>query len=497
MIKNPDPKSPMWASYFVGQEWAANLLGWLWIEWVLASDEDSFERTRRLDIEVARPAFLEQFEHLCVDLKVKPVPTGWPIELFMDEFRPRLDAAIKRRPIQPLGPGWPSNPIDNAYLVGLTALGHSYSYGYNYDLPGWTREEIDLALELRSLFELPLPTEDTRRMPWFLPDPINGSNRIPGEWAVIRELAIRRNLEKTGLLVCNDDVFWILREAPWKGIGKRWPNHQRGVVFSSPEWFPVMWDGLIGPSLRELNGAVKELDSVLSGLQMADSSNRIELSYVARLYQTLIENLRSLAPIDALRKNSHEYWFNDVMYDLPFAHIWHRCSEAKDLAEWTLDHYLDLDTAFGPGNTVRGLLEAEDWETLQAGTKFLPETDLTQLLYPKHTPETMSRRSGSGLGVLCMDCGQRSHQHVADNSYAESPCFNVELEGYGPRKLAVMKEVMAITSMPRERIKKKLDAVPVSLMTCQSMKEAEMIKSRLEGRGAKVNVALGDIEEFF
>ena len=114
MSANPHAVSPLWHSHFAGREWAANLFGYLWLEWVLKSDEDSFERTRRLDIEVARPAILEEFQPLCAYLEVEPVPIGWPIELSMEEFRPRLDAAIERRPIQPLGPGWPTDPIDNA-----------------------------------------------------------------------------------------------------------------------------------------------------------------------------------------------------------------------------------------------------------------------------------------------------------------------------------------------------------------------------------------------
>jgi len=301
------------------------------------------ERTKRLDIEVARPAILEEFKSLCVDLEVEPVPIGWPIELSMEEFRPRLDAAIERRPIQLLGPGWPTDPIDNAYLVGLTALGYFYGcVGWGGTPPGWTRGEIEVALELRSLLEFPFSAKDAERMPWFLTDPVNGSDRIPGEWAVVRELAIRRHLERTGLAVGNDDVYWILREAPWRGIGNPRLNDGDRVVFSSPEWFPAMWDGLIGPSLRELTGAVSKLHNGLNPLSHPEgSSNRSIFSGVIGSYQSLMEKLRSLAPIDALRKNSEEIWFSDTMYALPFANIWGRCSEAKDLAEWTLDHYLD------------------------------------------------------------------------------------------------------------------------------------------------------------
>jgi len=490
MAMRLDAKEPMWAGYFHGREWAANLLGYLWLEWVLKSDEDSFERTRRLDIEVARPAILEQFASFCVDLEVEPVPIGWPIELSMEEFRPRLDAAIERRPIQPLGPGWPTDPIDNAYLVGLTALGYSYGCGrWGGTPPGWTRGEIEVALELRSLLELPLSAKDDERMPWFLTDPMNGSHRIPGELAVIRELATRRHLEKTGLVVGNDDVFWILREAPWRGIGNPWINEDHEVVFSTPEWFPVMWDGLIGPSLRELTGAVTKLRNGLGGYRATGSSNRSILSGVMSSYQSLMEKLRSLAPIDALRKNSDEDWFSDMMYALPFGNIWRRCSEAKYLAEWTLDHYLVLDTAFGPGNTVRGLLEAEDWETLQAGTKFLPETDLAQLLTRNHTSETKSRR---GLGVLCRNCGERSHHHVASDPYLAIPYFAVELKGYGQRKIDVVQELRAITGLPLKKIKERFEAVPVSVKHCESLREADMIKSRLEGRGAEANVNLYD-----
>ena len=71
----------------------------------------------------------------------------------------------------------------------------------------------------------------------------------------------------------------------------------------------------------------------------------------------------------------------------------------------------------------------------------------------------------------------------------------MELEGYDPRKLDVVKEIMATTGLPRERIKKELEAVPVLLTTRGSLKEADMIKSRLEGRGAKVNVDVGNVTD--
>ena len=133
-----------------------------------------------------------------------------------------------------------------------------------------------------------------------------------------------------------------------------------------------------------------------------------------------------------------------------------------------------MDTAFGPGNTVRELLEAEDWETLQAGTKFLPETDLAQLLTRDHAPEIKSWR---GSGVLCFDCGRRSHNYVARNPYVATPDFNVKLKGYGQRKIDVLKEIRAITGLPLKKIKERFEAVPVSLTNCHSLKESAMIKS--------------------
>ena len=54
---------------------------------------------------------------------------------------------------------------------------------------------------------------------------------------------------------------------------------------------------------------------------------------------------------------------------------------------------------------------------------------------------------------------------------------------------------MATTGLPREIIKKKFEAVPVLLTTRGSLKEADMIKSGLEGRGAKVNVDVGNVRD--
>jgi large subunit ribosomal protein L7/L12 len=72
------------------------------------------------------------------------------------------------------------------------------------------------------------------------------------------------------------------------------------------------------------------------------------------------------------------------------------------------------------------------------------------------------------------------------------PYFAVELKGYGQRKIDVVKELRAITGLPLKKIKERFEAVPVSVKHCESLKEADMIKSRLEDRGAKANVNLYD-----
>jgi large subunit ribosomal protein L7/L12 len=70
----------------------------------------------------------------------------------------------------------------------------------------------------------------------------------------------------------------------------------------------------------------------------------------------------------------------------------------------------------------------------------------------------------------------------------EKTDFDVILESAGDKKIAVIKEVRAITSLGLKEAKDLVDGAPKPVKEAVSKAEAEDIKKKLEGAGAKVDV---------
>lgn len=66
--------------------------------------------------------------------------------------------------------------------------------------------------------------------------------------------------------------------------------------------------------------------------------------------------------------------------------------------------------------------------------------------------------------------------------------FDVILAEAGPNKINVIKEVRAITGLGLKEAKDLVEAAPKAVKEAISKGEAEDIKTKLEGAGAKVNV---------
>ena len=78
---------------------------------------------------------------------------------------------------------------------------------------------------------------------------------------------------------------------------------------------------------------------------------------------------------------------------------------------------------------------------------------------------------------------------VQEGSKAEEKTeFDVVLAGIGSNKIAVIKEVRAVTSLGLKEAKELVESAPKSVKTQISKEEADKIKSALEKAGAKVEI---------
>ncbi len=75
---------------------------------------------------------------------------------------------------------------------------------------------------------------------------------------------------------------------------------------------------------------------------------------------------------------------------------------------------------------------------------------------------------------------------------AEAPAvqteFNVILEGFGDKKIGVIKEIRAITGLGLKEAKDLVEGVPAKVKEGISKEDAEKIKAQLEGAGATVSI---------
>ncbi len=75
-----------------------------------------------------------------------------------------------------------------------------------------------------------------------------------------------------------------------------------------------------------------------------------------------------------------------------------------------------------------------------------------------------------------------------DAAVEEKTEFDVILKSFGGNKIAVIKEVRAITSLGLKEAKDLVEGVPKPVKEGNTKEEAEEIKKRLEGAGAEVEI---------
>jgi large subunit ribosomal protein L7/L12 len=75
-----------------------------------------------------------------------------------------------------------------------------------------------------------------------------------------------------------------------------------------------------------------------------------------------------------------------------------------------------------------------------------------------------------------------------DDAAEEQTEFDVVLNSAGPKKIAVIKEVRAITGLGLKEAKEMVDGAPNTIKEGVSKDEAEELKSKLEDAGAEVEL---------
>ncbi len=77
----------------------------------------------------------------------------------------------------------------------------------------------------------------------------------------------------------------------------------------------------------------------------------------------------------------------------------------------------------------------------------------------------------------------------AEEVVEEKTAFDVVLKAFGEKKIQVIKEVRALTSLGLKEAKDLVDNAPKNVKEGVSKEEAEEAKSKLEGAGATVEIA--------
>lgn len=93
----------------------------------------------------------------------------------------------------------------------------------------------------------------------------------------------------------------------------------------------------------------------------------------------------------------------------------------------------------------------------------------------------------SDMPVMAQSVGLGA-QTTAQPAQEEKSTFTVVLTNAGANKIAVIKEVRAVTNLGLKEAKDLVDGAPKAVKEAVSKEEAEEIKKKLEAAGAKVEL---------
>ena len=111
--------------------------------------------------------------------------------------------------------------------------------------------------------------------------------------------------------------------------------------------------------------------------------------------------------------------------------------------------------------------------------KELSVLELNELV--KACEEEFGVSAAAGVVVAAAGAGEAAAAEEKDS-------FDVELTEVGPNKVKVIKVVREVTGLGLKEAKEVVDGAPKVLKEAASKAEAEEIKTKLEGEGAKVTL---------
>jgi len=392
------------------------LINLVWADHLVEAFPDHYAVSQGIHVSSLKRMW-EELEHDWAVLR----PTKSISRQFLGTGENRFGPVVEcREMVAPLSAGWPKGSMDQAFFISLLRLPREYGHTRGYRDDPWWIEELNTALELRDIFQWPacFKEQGGAREPWYLPDPYGKGGRIPGEFAVIQELAIRRKLENAGLLEGGfGDVYEILAERPWAGPDG---HCKRTLEYLGPNWSPVLLETLGQYNSLDARRSVELLRDAMASDWLRTHGPidpRTELYGVVQAYRRVKDTVTALCPPKVLAAMAgpalDEYGLYRpinplVVEQSPLQHTWEEAGESLQMAEWMVAHHLNLDLPLGCGGTFRAILESDQDHSSEA-LGSLTDDDIRRLFTNHQATANLDeqygyRFSNGGTGVWCGRC---------------------------------------------------------------------------------------------
>lgn len=402
------------------KDWVSNFVATLWLQAALKQKDST---GRPLFSQTPAAPIVRTLENRWSGLLGKQLPKLRQVQDIIKENKARFNTVLSQDNVEPLGDGWPKDADDIAYLMSLDKLTKKAGIAPS-EATGWTKDEIDVALELKQILQSNPNTTSNGAVSDLLQHPYLNA-KIPRELAIIKEIAIRRKLEQSSALgveqVSYSDIYSLLME--WTSSRESAPESSR-FKFSRTVWSPILLEPFGSHSATDMMEVLEDLllkaeiyagdcqpleplavpdydgqtfdewyfgqfgDSPHggdgdSGLTFDDYNEAHEIGprdnfddLLAAFYRTL-ETLNQIAPVDQLtdvtpvEEGLFKFFYphpqRGWLEDSPLRTTWEWCLEAKTIARCILEHFVNLDVpAMENGSTCREMMESRSIEQMAA-----------------------------------------------------------------------------------------------------------------------------------
>ena len=239
------------------KDWVSNFVATLWLQAALKQKDSSgrpFSQTPAAPI-------VRDLENRWSGLLGNQLPKLRQVQDIIKENKARFNTVLSQDNVEPLGDGWPKDADDIAYLISLDKLTKKAGISplWASEATGWTKDEIDVALELKQILKSNPNTTSKGAVSDLLQHPYLNVD-IPRELAIIKELAIRRKLEQSSALgveqVSYNDIYSLLME--WTSSRESAPESSR-FRFSRTVWSPILLEPFGSHSATDMMGVLEDL----------------------------------------------------------------------------------------------------------------------------------------------------------------------------------------------------------------------------------------------